>query len=42
VKLLDVNLLIYSVDEDSARFTRAHPWVEAVLGGRETVALPCG
>ena len=40
MKLLDVNLLIYAVDEDSARFDRAHPWVEGVLGGRETVALP--
>jgi toxin-antitoxin system PIN domain toxin len=39
VKLLDVNLLIYAVDEDSARFEHAHPWVERVLGGRETVAL---
>jgi len=39
VKLLDVNLLIYAVDEDSARFAQAHPWVESVLGGRETVAL---
>jgi toxin-antitoxin system PIN domain toxin len=40
VKLLDANLLIYAVDEDSARFVRAHPWVEGVLAGRETVALP--
>lgn len=40
MKLLDVNLLIYAVDEDSARFDRAHRWVEGVLGGRETVALP--
>jgi toxin-antitoxin system PIN domain toxin len=40
VKLLDVNLLIYSVDESSARFEQAHPWVETVLRGRETVALP--
>ncbi len=40
MKLLDVNLLIYAVDEDSARFARAHPWVEGVLAGRETVALP--
>ena len=39
MKLLDVNLLIYAVDEDSARFAQAHPWVEGVLGGRETVAL---
>jgi hypothetical protein len=40
VRLLDVNLLVYAVDENSARFKQAHPWVEAVLGGHETVALP--
>jgi uncharacterized protein len=40
VKLLDVNLLIYAVDEASARFEDAHPWVESALGGRETIALP--
>jgi uncharacterized protein len=40
VKVLDVNLLIYAVDETSSRFDLAHPWVEGVLGGRETVALP--
>jgi toxin-antitoxin system PIN domain toxin len=39
VKLLDVNLLIYAVDEASARFDQAHPWVEATLTGPETVAL---
>jgi uncharacterized protein len=38
--VLDVNLLIHAVDESSARFQQAHPWVEGVLGGRETVALP--
>lgn len=40
MKLLDVNLLIYAVDEESARFERAHPWVEGVLGGNGTVGLP--
>lgn len=40
MKLLDANLLVYAVDETSARFERAHRWVEAALGGRETVALP--
>ena len=40
MKLLDVNLLIYAVDEESFRYAQAHPWVEAVLGGSETVALP--
>ena len=40
MKLLDVNLLIYAVDETSARFERAHPWLEAAVAGRDTIALP--
>lgn len=40
MKLLDVNLLIYAVDESSARFAQAHQWVESVFGSQETVALP--
>jgi uncharacterized protein len=40
VKLLDVNVLIYAVDESSSRFDAAHPWVETLLGSRELVALP--
>jgi toxin-antitoxin system PIN domain toxin len=40
VRLLDVNLLIYAVDEASAPFARAHPWVQAAIGGRHTIALP--
>lgn len=39
MKLLDVNLLIYAVDETSARFDRAHPWVEGAFAGQETIAL---
>ena len=39
MKLLDVNLLIYAVDESSARFKEAHPWIEALLGSQETVGL---
>jgi toxin-antitoxin system PIN domain toxin len=39
VRLLDANLLIYAVDERSARFEQANPWVQSVFGGRETVAL---
>lgn len=39
MKLLDANLLVYAVDEGSPRFESAHTWVEAVIGGRETVAL---
>jgi len=39
VKLPDVNLLLYAIDEDSPRFEHAAPWVEDLLGGTETVAL---
>lgn len=40
MKLLDLNLLLYAVDEDAPRHERARPWVEATLVGPETVALP--
>jgi len=40
MKLLDVNLLLYAVDESAARHAQARPWVEQVLSGPETVALP--
>ena len=39
MKLPDVNLLIYAIDEDSPRFEQAAPWVESLFGGSETVAL---
>jgi len=39
VKLPDVNLLLYAIDESSPRFEPAHTWVEGLFGGRETVAL---
>lgn len=40
MRLPDVNLLLYAVDEDSPRFTAAHAWVQDLFGGSETVALP--
>ncbi|HEU0103317.1 MAG TPA: type II toxin-antitoxin system VapC family toxin [Mycobacteriales bacterium] len=40
MKLVDLNLLIYAVDTSSPRHEQARPWLEAVLSGRETVALP--
>ena len=40
MKLLDLNLLLYAVDETSPRHARALPWVERTLAGPETVALP--
>lgn len=39
MKLPDVNLLLYAIDETSPRFARARPWVEGLIGGTETVAL---
>lgn len=40
MKLLDLNLLVYAFDEASPRHQQAKPWVERVLSGPETVALP--
>lgn len=40
MRLLDVNLLLYALDETSPRHDRARPWLEQTLSGRETVALP--
>ncbi len=40
MKLLDVNLLLYAVDETSPFYDRARPWFERTLSGSETVALP--
>ena len=40
MKLLDVNLLIYAVNESSPPHTKAKAWLEKILSGTETVALP--
>jgi hypothetical protein len=37
---VDVNLLLYAVDERSARNRAAHRWLESVLSGDETLGLP--
>ncbi|HET6551518.1 MAG TPA: type II toxin-antitoxin system VapC family toxin [Solirubrobacter sp.] len=39
MRLPDVNLLLYAIDEASPRFERARPWVDDLFGGAETVAL---
>lgn len=39
MKLPDVNLLLYALDERSPRHEVARPWVEGLFGGTETVAL---
>ena len=40
MRLLDVNLLLYAIDATSPRHDKARPWLERVLSGRESVALP--
>jgi uncharacterized protein len=39
VKLLDVNLLLYAVNEDSPHHLAARQWLEDTLSGADTVAL---
>jgi toxin-antitoxin system PIN domain toxin len=39
VKLPDVNVLLYAVDERSRHHTRARSWLEDALSGTETVAF---
>ena len=38
--LLDVNLLIYAVNEDSPSHKKAKSWLEGAVSGTETVGLP--
>lgn len=38
--VLDVNLLIYAYDSTTPEHTTARAWLEGVLSGQETVALP--
>lgn len=37
--IVDVNLLIYAVNEDSAFHRKAKSWLEAAISGTETVGL---
>ena len=39
MKLPDVNLLLYAVDESSVHHERAKPWLESTLSGTEEVGL---
>ena len=38
--VLDVNLLIYAVNEDSPYHKKAKSWLEAAVSGAETVGMP--
>lgn len=39
MKVLDVNLLLYAVNEDAPQHPRAKQWVEQVFSGTETIGL---
>lgn len=39
MKLVDVNVLLYAIDEDSPHHGVAKPWLEAELSGSETFAF---
>jgi uncharacterized protein len=39
MKLLDVNLLLYGIDESSAHHARIRPWIENLLSGTEPVGF---
>jgi predicted nucleic acid-binding protein len=39
MKLPDVNLLLYALDEASPYHTRAQPWIENLLSGVEPVGF---
>jgi uncharacterized protein len=39
VILVDANVLIYAIDEDSSRHREAKAWLEKTLSGREAVGL---
>jgi len=39
VKLPDVNVLVYAIDEDSRHHATARPWLEEALSGSETLAF---
>jgi toxin-antitoxin system PIN domain toxin len=40
LKVVDVNLLLYAVNEDSAHHAKTKAWLERALSDDETVALP--
>lgn len=40
MKVVDLNLLLYAVNRDSAHHARAKSWLEQALSGDEPVAVP--
>lgn len=39
MKLPDVNVLLYAIDEDSPRHAQARAWLEQAMSGTETIGL---
>ena len=39
MKIIDANLLLYAVNQDSPRHDRARRWLEEALSGPETVGF---
>ena len=37
--VVDANVLIYAIDEDSSRHREAKAWMEKTLSGREAIGL---
>jgi hypothetical protein len=40
VKIVDINVLIYAVDDRTKHHATARPWLDAAMTGSETVGLP--
>lgn len=40
MKIVDLNVLIYAVNEDSAHHEQAKAWLEAQLNGSESIGIP--
>jgi len=40
MKVLDLNVLLYAVNRDSAPHRRAKAWLDGLLSGEEAVAIP--
>ena len=40
MKLLDLNILLYATNRDSPRHPAAKAWLESMLSGEESIAIP--
>lgn len=40
MKVVDLNLLLYAINRDSPRHAASKDWLESILSGEESVAIP--